>query len=144
MFGSRKYEKEQNTAEATMAEAEHNDPTSPEREVQTKSNKKKLRKRKRPHKTEQKRDEDKNDANIDSAQTQTEDEEEEQKEEDTNNFSSGIMSTESFSSLGLSEPTSKAIADMSFHRMTQVTPFCRSSLLFIYLFMFEMATKLSL
>ncbi|KAL5191194.1 DEAD-box ATP-dependent RNA helicase 27 [Glycine soja] len=103
-----------------MAEAEHNDPTSPEREVQTKSNKKKLRKRKRPHKTEQKRDEDKNDANIDSAQTQTEDEEEEQKEEDTNNFSSGIMSTESFSSLGLSEPTSKAIADMGFHRMTQI------------------------
>ena len=128
-----------------MAEAEHNDPTSPEREDQTKSNKKKLRKRKRPQKTEQKQEEEKNDANIDSAQTQTEDEGENQEDTNVNNnVSSGIMSTESFSSLGLSEPTSKAIADMGFHRMTQVTPFCRSSLLFIYLFMFEMATKLSL
>ena len=113
MFGSRKYEKEQNTAEATMAEAEHNDPTSPEREDQTKSNKKKLRKRKRPQKTEQKQEEEKNDANIDSAQTQTEDEGENQEDTNVNNnVSSGIMSTESFSSLGLSEPTSKAIADI--------------------------------
>ncbi|KAH1126926.1 hypothetical protein GLYMA_06G209400v4 [Glycine max] len=104
-----------------MAEAEHNDPTSPEREDQTKSNKKKLRKRKRPQKTEQKQEEEKNDANIDSAQTQTEDEGENQEDTNVNNnVSSGIMSTESFSSLGLSEPTSKAIADMSFHRMTQI------------------------
>ena len=77
-----------------MAEAEHNDPTSPEREDQTKSNKKKLRKRKRPQKTEQKQEEEKNDANIDSAQTQTEDEGENQEDTNVNNnVSSGIMST---------------------------------------------------
>ncbi|KAK7411267.1 hypothetical protein VNO78_02700 [Psophocarpus tetragonolobus] len=110
------------TAEAVMAEAEHADPTSPEHEDQTKSTKKKLRKRKRPNKTEPKLEEEKNDTNIDSTQTQTQ-EEDEEKEEETNtndNASSGIMSTESFSSLGLSEPTSKAIADMAFHRMTQI------------------------
>ncbi|XP_020228692.1 DEAD-box ATP-dependent RNA helicase 27 [Cajanus cajan] len=99
-----------------MAEAEHNDTSSPEREDQTKSNKKKLRKRKRPHKTEQKQEEEEKN---DTAQTQTEDEEE--KETETNNtVTSGIMSTESFTSLELSEPTSKAIADMGFHRMTQI------------------------
>ncbi len=33
---------------------------------------------------------------------------------------SGIMSTESFESLGLSEPTFKAIKDTGFQHMTQV------------------------
>ncbi|CAJ1975383.1 unnamed protein product [Sphenostylis stenocarpa] len=108
-----------------MAEAEDNEPTSSEREDQTKANKKKNRKRKRPNKTTQKQEE-KNDDKIDSALTQTEDEEEEEderKDEEikvSNNDSSGIMSSESFSSLSLSEPTSKAIADMGFHRMTQI------------------------
>ncbi|KAL2338279.1 hypothetical protein Fmac_012725 [Flemingia macrophylla] len=37
-----------------------------------------------------------------------------------NNGGSGIMSTESFDSLGLSEPTYKAIMDMGFHNMTQI------------------------
>lgn len=36
------------------------------------------------------------------------------------NSGSGIMSTESFASLGLSVPTSKAITDIGFQRMTQV------------------------
>ncbi|XP_058760964.1 DEAD-box ATP-dependent RNA helicase 27-like [Vicia villosa] len=36
------------------------------------------------------------------------------------NSGSGIMSTESFASLGLSVPTSKAITDMGFQRMTQI------------------------
>ncbi|XP_057419702.1 DEAD-box ATP-dependent RNA helicase 27-like [Lotus japonicus] len=43
---------------------------------------------------------------------------EERKEK--NNSGSGIMSTESFASLELSEPTSKAIADMGFQFMTQI------------------------
>ncbi|KAJ1394709.1 RNA helicase, DEAD-box type, Q motif [Sesbania bispinosa] len=37
-----------------------------------------------------------------------------------NNAGSGIMSNESFDSLGLSEPTYKAIMDMGFHHMTQI------------------------
>ncbi|KAJ1392325.1 RNA helicase, DEAD-box type, Q motif [Sesbania bispinosa] len=37
-----------------------------------------------------------------------------------NNAGSGIMSSESFDSLGLSEPTYKAIMDMGFHHMTQI------------------------
>jgi len=107
-----------------MAEAEENDNSSPERQDQAKINKKKLRKRKRAKKSEQKQEE-KNDAKIDSTLTQTEDEEEEEKEETkvNTNDSSGIMSSDSFSSLSLSEATSKAIADMGFNFMTQVTPF---------------------
>ncbi|KAL2340615.1 hypothetical protein Fmac_008555 [Flemingia macrophylla] len=100
-----------------MAEAEHNDPSSPEREDQTKGNKKKLRKRKRPQKTERKQEEEEKN---DNAQTQTEDEEEKENTETNNTVTSGIMSTESFFSLELSEPTSKAIADMGFLRMTQI------------------------
>ena len=52
-----------------------------------------------------------------------EEEEEESKEKKKKNKGgggSGIMSNESFSSLGLSEPTSKAIADMGFEYMTQI------------------------
>jgi ATP-dependent RNA helicase DDX18/HAS1 len=45
--------------------------------------------------------------------------------------SSGIMSKESFSSLGLSQPTSKSITDMGFNRMTQVTHFANFLFLFI-------------
>ncbi|TKY73243.1 DEAD-box ATP-dependent RNA helicase 27 [Spatholobus suberectus] len=99
-----------------MAEAEHTDPASPKCEDQTTSSKKKLRKRKRPHKTEQKQEDEK----IDSAQTQSEEEEKEEETKTNNNVTSGIMSNESFTSLGLSEPTSKAITDMGFHRMTQI------------------------
>ncbi|KAL9314352.1 hypothetical protein ACSQ67_019804 [Phaseolus vulgaris] len=103
-----------------MAEAEDNDTSSPEREVETKINKKKLRKRKRPNKGEQKQEE-KNDVKIDNTLTQAEDEEEENEETQVNtNDSSGIMSSDSFSSLTLSEPTSQAIADMGFHLMTQI------------------------
>lgn len=110
-----------------MAEAEHDVLTSPEYDDQTKSNKKKLRKRKRPNKTDHKQEDNKNsDANIDTAQTQTQEEEEEEQKEETktnDTVSSGIMSTESFTSLELSEPTSQAITYMGFQFMTQVTPF---------------------
>jgi len=105
-----------------MAEAEDYDTSSPERENQTKVNKKKLRKRKRPNKSENTQEE-KNDAKIDSMVSQGEDAEEEEKEEIkvNTNDSFGIMSSESFSSLSLSEATSKAIGDMGFDCMTQVT-----------------------
>ncbi|KAK7354318.1 hypothetical protein VNO80_19777 [Phaseolus coccineus] len=108
------------TTEAVMAEAEDNDTSSPEREDQIKINKKKLRKRKRPNKREHKQEE-KNDVKIDNTLTQAEYEEEEKEETQVNtNDSTGIMSSDSFSSLSLSEPTSKAIEDMGFHLMTQI------------------------
>ncbi|KAK7304203.1 hypothetical protein RJT34_15323 [Clitoria ternatea] len=104
--------------ETVMAEAEHSDPTSPELEEQTKNtNKKKLRKRKRPRRThDAQSSDDEKTPSVPQPQT-------EQKEDtNENNATSGggIMSTESFTSLGLSEPTSKAIADMGFHHMTQI------------------------
>ncbi|WVZ20382.1 hypothetical protein V8G54_007704 [Vigna mungo] len=120
-FGCRKTLEGAKVAEATMAEAEDKDTSSPEHENQTKINKKKLRKRKRPNKSENKQEE-KNDAKIGSTRTQTEDAEEEEKEETEvkTNDSCGIMSSEFFSSLTLSEATSNAIADMGFDRMTQI------------------------
>lgn len=132
-FGCRKTLEGAKIAEATMAEAEDKDTSSPERENQTKINKKKLRKRKRPNKSENKQEEE-NDAKIDSTLTQTEDTEEEEKEETkvNNNDSCGIMSSEFFSSLTLSEATSNAIADMGFDRMTQVTPFLHSVFFFFF------------
>lgn len=120
-----------------MAESEHDDHTSPERDDQINNKKKKLRKRKRSRKLEQeveKEQEEENEnteseveKNDDTVQQQGEEDEdgedgeEEKKEEIV--VSSGIMSTESFSSLGLSQPTSKSIMDMGFNRMTQVTHF---------------------
>jgi len=106
---------------AKTTEAEDNDTSSPERQDQTKINKKKLRKRKRANKSEHKQEE-KNDAKTDNTLTQTENEEEEEKEETkvNTNDSSGIMISDSFSSLSLSEAASKAIADMGFNFMTHI------------------------
>ncbi|XP_061364660.1 DEAD-box ATP-dependent RNA helicase 27-like [Gastrolobium bilobum] len=111
-----------------MAEAEHK---SPESEDQTKN--KKLRKRKRPRKTEQREEENgdaesaeeeqKKDEKFESGQQQQTEEDgddEEGEYKKVKNVATGIMSAESFASLGLSEPTSKAILDMGFQRMTQI------------------------
>ncbi|KAM3683929.1 hypothetical protein ACJW31_11G002400 [Castanea mollissima] len=46
--------------------------------------------------------------------------EEEEKKKKVKNSGGGIMSTESFESLGLSEPTSNAIKDIGFQYMTQI------------------------
>ncbi|XP_057437770.1 DEAD-box ATP-dependent RNA helicase 27-like [Lotus japonicus] len=117
-----------------MAEEEHDHHTSPEFDDQAK--KKKLRKRKRSRKTEHEVEQEEVDngnaeSPEESEQPQTEpeeqqeveveedgDDEEEEKVETASG--SGIMSTLSFSSLGLSQPTSKAIMDMGFQTMTQI------------------------
>lgn len=122
-----------------MAEEDLDHHNSPEHEDQINDNnrKKKHRKRKRSRKSEQEveieqennetaeSEEEKNDELQHEEEHGDDFEEEENKVETA--VSSGIMSTETFSSLGLSQPTSKSITDMSFTRMTQVTHF-----LFIY------------
>jgi len=68
---------------------------------------------------------------IDNTLTQAQDEAEEKEETQVNiNDPFGIMSSDSFSSLGLFKLTSKAIADMDFHLMTQVTLFLHFPFLF--------------
>ncbi|GAU45908.1 hypothetical protein TSUD_280490 [Trifolium subterraneum] len=128
-----------------MAELENDHHTSPEHEDNS-HKKKKLRKRKRSRKLEQEVEKQQEEENIVNAESEEEEEEEEKNhepqqgeeeeeeeeerdgddgEEDEDKkvetiVSSGIMSKESFSSLGLSQPTSKSINDMGFNRMTQI------------------------
>ncbi|XP_019437092.1 PREDICTED: LOW QUALITY PROTEIN: DEAD-box ATP-dependent RNA helicase 51-like [Lupinus angustifolius] len=122
-----------------MTEPDHNHDTLPSSVLQTKQ--KKLRKRKRARKTEQvnhqseeqdnKDDaeslEEENEGNMNdgdvSQEQNLEDDDDDDNSEDKEggqNVASGIMSVESFESLGLSEPTYKAIMDMGFHHMTQI------------------------
>ena len=91
------------------------------------NNNKKLRKRKRPRKAQQEArnsadDEDQEQEQHNDANNTDEVEEEEKREEKKvmPGVESGIMSSVSFDSLELSDPTSKAIMDMGFNRMTQI------------------------
>ncbi|XP_015945850.1 DEAD-box ATP-dependent RNA helicase 51 [Arachis duranensis] len=103
--------------------------TEPElNHAEDQSNKnKKLRKRKRPRKAQQEArnsadDEDQEQEQHNDANNTDEVEEEEKREEKNvmPGVESGIMSSVSFDSLELSDPTSKAIMDMGFNRMTQI------------------------
>ncbi|KAK2422297.1 DEAD-box ATP-dependent RNA helicase [Trifolium repens] len=110
-----------------MAELDHDHHTSPEHDNHSHKNMK-LRKRKRSRKLEQAVEKQQEEENIENAESEEEEEnnhepqqgEEEEKEKVETVVSSGIMSKESFSSLGLSQPTSKSITDMGFNRMTQI------------------------
>ncbi|OIV98236.1 hypothetical protein TanjilG_09888 [Lupinus angustifolius] len=122
-----------------MAEQENNRDTLHDYDAQTKQ-KKKLRKRKRARKTEQvnhhleeqeekeSEEEEANEAgksvvsgiNNEDENLNEDDNTNDEDDEGGNNFASGIMSDESFESLGLSEPTYKAIMDMGFDRMTRI------------------------
>ncbi|KAE9604442.1 putative RNA helicase [Lupinus albus] len=119
-----------------MAEQEYNPDTLHDSDAQTK-HKKKLRNRKRVRNTEQvnhhfdeqveKESEEVNESNVNDDNNDENDENldgkdntNEEDDEGEKNFVSGIMSDESFESLGLSEPTYKAIMDMGFHRMTRI------------------------
>ncbi|KAK2367956.1 DEAD-box ATP-dependent RNA helicase [Trifolium repens] len=117
-----------------MAESDHDHHTSPEHDNHSHKNKK-LRKRKRSRKLEQEVEKQQEEENIENAESEEQEDEEEEEnnhepqqgEEDEEDdkkvetiVSSGIMSKESFSSLGLSQPTSKSITDMGFNRMTQI------------------------
>ncbi|CAI8589542.1 unnamed protein product [Vicia faba] len=115
-----------------MAEADIDHHNSPEHEdqINDSNTKKKHRKRKRSRKLAQ--EVEREQENNETAESEEEKDDEHQQEEEhgdgvdeeenkpENTVSSGIMSTETFSSLGLSQPTSKSITDMTFTRMTQI------------------------
>ncbi|KAK7292121.1 hypothetical protein RIF29_07834 [Crotalaria pallida] len=90
---------------------------------------KKKHNKKRPRPTETDDESPELKENVESPEAEkTEEKEEEEEEEEIEvknkknkkKGGSGIMSTEAFSSLGLSEPTFKAIKDMGFENMTQI------------------------
>lgn len=108
-----------------MAEPENNLQTSPMAETDNKKNNKHDKKRPRDiandDHVEQEEEESDNHSDMDaesSKKKKNKVELEERKEK--NNTGSGIMTTESFASLELSQPTCKAIMDMGFQCMTQV------------------------
>ena len=113
-----------------MAETEDTLQASPMNETEKKmkkNNKKSDKKRSRDIATEERPEEEENENNTDSdgesskkKKKKVEGESDVEEKKVKNNGGSGIMSTESFESLGLSEPTYKAIMDMGFHHMTQV------------------------
>ncbi|XP_027330838.1 DEAD-box ATP-dependent RNA helicase 27-like [Abrus precatorius] len=115
-----------------MAEAEDNLEASPMHETNYKNkkkNNKRDKKRPRDVATEERLEEEENGDNTDSEgesskkkkkKKKVDGESEVEERKVKNNGGSGIMSTESFESLGLSEPTYKAIMDMGFHHMTQI------------------------
>ncbi|XP_061365180.1 DEAD-box ATP-dependent RNA helicase 27-like [Gastrolobium bilobum] len=108
-----------------MAEPENDLQTSPVDESKNNNSKKKKRDKKRPRNivTEERSEEEENENNMDGESEKKKKKKEKKVEEERkvkNNGGSGIMSTESFDSLGLSEPTYKAIMDMGFHNMTQI------------------------
>lgn len=104
-------------------------PMNETKKMKKNKNKKKSdKKRPREIATEERPEEEENENNTDSdgesskkkKKKKVEGESEVKEKKVKNNGGSGIMSTESFESLGLSEPTYKAIMDMGFHHMTQV------------------------
>jgi len=108
-----------------MAESDNDHHTSPENQFNDSNKKKnkKLRKRKRSRKLEQELEKQQQEEEKNNENTESEAEEEVEEKKVENVLPSGILSTESFSSLGLSQRTSQAIAAMSFTHMTQVTFF---------------------
>lgn len=115
-----------------MAEAEDNLQASPMGETKNnhkKNKKKREKKRPRDIAIEERLEEleNVNDADSDGESSRkknkkkkVEGESEVEERKVKNNGGSGIMSSESFETLGLSEPTCKAIMDMGFQHMTQV------------------------
>ncbi|XP_020228484.1 DEAD-box ATP-dependent RNA helicase 27 [Cajanus cajan] len=114
-----------------MAEVEDTLQASPMDETKNKIKKhKKKRDKKRPRDiaTEELPEEEENGNNSDSDGESSKKEKKKKRKGESeveekkvkNNGGSGIMSTESFDSLGLSQPTYKAIMDMGFNHMTQI------------------------
>ncbi|XP_014505869.1 DEAD-box ATP-dependent RNA helicase 27 [Vigna radiata var. radiata] len=115
-----------------MAEAEDNLQASPMGETKNnhkKNKKKREKKRPRDIAIEERLEEleNVNDADSDGESSRkknkkkkVEGESEVEERKVKNNGGSGIMSSESFETLGLSEPTCKAIMDMGFQHMTQI------------------------
>nr|XP_023925913.1 DEAD-box ATP-dependent RNA helicase 51-like [Quercus suber]POE93874.1 dead-box atp-dependent rna helicase 27 [Quercus suber] len=88
-----------------------------EEEEENKMKKKKKKKKEKKVKIEGEKKEEMEEEEIENGEESTE---EEEKKKKVKKSGGGIMSTESFESLGLSEPTSNAIKDIGFQYMTQI------------------------
>ncbi|KAG6627396.1 DEAD-box ATP-dependent RNA helicase 51 [Carya illinoinensis] len=83
-------------------------------------NKMKKKKDKNQEKREELKEEEDDEEKVEDGGGYGEELKEEEKKVSSNRGGSGIMSTESFESLGLSEPTFNAVKDMGFQHMTQI------------------------
>ncbi|EOY22260.1 P-loop containing nucleoside triphosphate hydrolases superfamily protein isoform 2 [Theobroma cacao] len=107
-------DREEGGEEEEFEQEKQEEDETENREVQEKKNRKKNKK--------VKSDDDEKQELVNNEEEEEEEEEEGEKgeiKEKVKNGGSGIMSTESFESLGLSEPTFKAIKEMGFQYMTQ-------------------------
>ncbi|KDP29515.1 hypothetical protein JCGZ_19228 [Jatropha curcas] len=112
-------EPEENQIEEEEVENEDEE----EREIESVKLKKKEKKKKKNKKVENEvknSEEQSAEEELDEEDTKKEEAEGNDKEEKKVKSGSGIMSTESFESLGLSEPTFKAIQEMGFQYLTQI------------------------
>ncbi|KAG8496633.1 hypothetical protein CXB51_007878 [Gossypium anomalum] len=103
----------------------HEEDETETREVEIDEKKKmQMKKKKKKNKKVKGEDDEKQEKGSDDEEEDKQTTDEEGKKEDIkdkmNSGGSGIMSTESFESLGLSEPTFKAIKEMGFQYMTQI------------------------
>ncbi|XP_017973705.1 PREDICTED: DEAD-box ATP-dependent RNA helicase 51 [Theobroma cacao] len=108
-------DREEGEEEEEFEQEKQEEDETENREVQEKKNRKKNKK--------VKSDDDEKQELVNNEEEEEEEEEEGEKgeiKEKVKNGGSGIMSTESFESLGLSEPTFKAIKEMGFQYMTQI------------------------
>ncbi|CAN1856571.1 DEAD-box ATP-dependent RNA helicase 51 [Linum perenne] len=111
----KKFEQDTDEAEQNDEEQQQEESGDEEEKVVVKDDKKGKKKKKKEKKVERKEEEE-------DEEKEEEEDEDEVKEKQVKSSSGvgGIMSTESFDSLGLSGPTSKAIQAMGFQYLTQI------------------------
>ncbi|XWS60359.1 hypothetical protein CRYUN_Cryun07bG0029100 [Craigia yunnanensis] len=107
--------REEGEEEEDFEEEKHEEDEAEVREVEVEEKKKKKKNKKVKGEDDQKQEEEEN-----NGEEEEKGGDKEEIKEKVKSGGSGIMSTESFESLGLSEPTFKAIKEMNFQYMTQI------------------------
>ncbi|TYG76660.1 hypothetical protein ES288_D03G131200v1 [Gossypium darwinii] len=118
-------DREEDEENEEFEQENHEEDETETREVEIDEKKKmKMKKKKKKNKNVKGEDDEKQEKGTDDEEEEKQTTDEEGKKEEIkekmNSGGSGIMSTESFESLGLSEPTFKAIKEMGFQYMTQI------------------------
>ena len=108
----------------TKKPSELDETPQPHQEVVVEEEEEKINDGNDKHKNKAKKKKKRLDEATEERREEDEEEEEEKKVKKSGKTGSGIMSTEAFTSLGLSDPTLKAIQEMGFRNMTQVLLFC--------------------
>ncbi|XWS51301.1 hypothetical protein CRYUN_Cryun12cG0165200 [Craigia yunnanensis] len=104
--------------EEEFEEGKHEEDETEAREIEVEEKKKKKKNKSKKVKSED--DEKQEEEENNEEEEEKEEGDKEEIKEKVKSGGSGIMSTESFGSLGLSEPTFKAIKEMGFQYMTQI------------------------